>query len=76
MVLLDVIPYPDYDRHPIRVIRDTIDTIVAPVQQIGDSASGSHGNLTAIILAIIAALTALGICIFFINNYRRRLQRA
>ena len=72
MVLLDVLPYPDYPKRPIEVIRDTVnnlDTIAAPLQQIGDSNQGSHGSLTAIILALIAALTALGIVIFFVRSH-------
>ena len=74
-LLLDIAPWPRSGNTPrIReVLGDTIDTIAAPVQQVTDSAApGGHNNLGIILVAILAALIALGICIFMVRASRKR----
>lgn len=76
MLNLDILPYPEIEkriRHHIdEELNDTIDTIVGLGQQVTDNVQ-THGNGTAgfIIGVLIAALAALGICLFFVAYYRR-----
>ena len=65
-ILLDIAPLPHevIDRTP-RVVVDTIDTMIPPVQQMTDPLQpGGGSNIGLIIGAIAAALLALGIIIF------------
>lgn len=76
-ILSDIAPLP----HPRviihetpRVVVDTIDTVVTPVQQMTDPVQPGGGSSIGLILgAIAAALIALGICIFIMRNRRGRL---
>ncbi|MBQ9356563.1 MAG: hypothetical protein IJT98_04670 [Prevotella sp.] len=79
-LLLDIAPLPrnHHEVHEVireipRVVTDTIDTVVAPVQQTADPVSPGGGSIGLIIGAIAAALIALGICIFMVRNQRGRL---
>ena len=79
-LLADILPYdPDERRRvidiPIKVAKDTIDTIQGAVQQINDGVSsggsGSH-SLPYILGGILAALIGLGFLIFMVRSYRRQ----
>lgn len=82
-LLLDIAPLPGNDYvpapRPVReVIIDTLDSVVAPVQQIVDTpaSGGGSGSHWGIILgAIAAALVALGICIFMVRATRKRQEQ-
>ena len=76
--LLDIAPYypPLVDDHPpIRVVKDTVDTISGVAQQISDNvqSSGTGGKI-AIFAAILAALVGLGFLLFFVAQYRKKAQ--
>ena len=76
--LLDIAPYypPLVDDHPpIRVVKDTVDTISGVAQQISDNvqSSGTGGKI-AIFAAILAALVGLGFLLFFMAQYRKKAQ--
>lgn len=76
--LLDIAPLPDdyYHRPVPPIVRDTLDSVVGTGQQIVDNVQNtgmSIGGKVAIIAAILAALAALAICIFFVAAYRRRM---
>ena len=71
---LDVIPYPP--PRPIRdIVKDTVDTVSGVVQQVNDNvqSTGADGKI-ALWGIIAAALIGLGILIFFIAKYRKRVQ--
>lgn len=76
--LLDIAPWPRHHeviREVPRVVTDTIDTVVAPVQQMTDPVQpGGGSNIGLIIGAIAAALIALGICIFIMRSRSGRLS--
>lgn len=72
--LLDIAPIPRHYRDIPVVPRDTevVDTI-APVQEFAGQMGQSGSNTATLIGALLVALLALGICIFFVRNYRRQL---
>lgn len=76
--LLDIAPYypPLRDDHPpIRVAKDTLDTISGVAQQISDNVQSTGvGGKIAIFGAILAALVGLGFLLFFVAQYRRKTQ--
>ena len=74
-LFLDIAPLPDdyYRRHFPKVIEDTIDTVYGFGQDITEGVSNSGGSKLPFILgAILAALVALGICIFILRQWRRK----
>lgn len=79
MPLLDIAPYypPINDTHkPIpNVIVDTLDTVKSVGQQVSDNVQSTGvGGKIALFGAILAALAALALCLFFVAQYRKKAQ--
>ena len=74
-LLMDVAPLPGERYHRVprvrEVVHDTIDSVVGFGQEATNSAA-SGGNTTLILGAILAALAALGICLFMVRAMRKR----
>ncbi|MCR5159041.1 MAG: hypothetical protein K6D37_07970 [Prevotella sp.] len=73
MTLLDIAPISDdwYVRHAPKV-RDTIDTVAAPVQQFSDTVNNPSGDTPTTIWTIVVALLSLAVCILMVYTYRKK----
>lgn len=71
MILLDIAPWPDERQG--RVIIDTIDTIIGPIEQYADPANqGGGGNTPTLLWTILMVLASIGICLLMVHLYRKR----
>ena len=72
-LLSDIAPIPEiYERVPVRVVTDTVDTVAGAVQPLSNGVSGGSHTLPWIFGAIAAALIALGFCLFMVRSIRQR----
>ena len=73
--LLDIAPYPrDYHYPRVRdVVVDSVDTVSKVVDRVSDQVSPGSSGTSTLLWGILVSLVALGICLFMVRTYRRRL---